>query len=388
MNFADQIRLQCARNGDRPALSFGRLGANIISYATLGQYIGNVSARLARLGVVPGAVYGILHPTWLVHVVLILALERLGAATVTLKTAHQKHGLKLAGILADAGLPPIEGSVARVNNDWLLSSAGGAPPATRNRPLDDVCRIAFTSGSTGRPKAVALTYAKVAAGNALQRHSMGEDYGRLTNLLCYVGIDVAYGYRRLLRTLSDGGMFGFPDPDFTRGIKGTGDCNFQTVIGSPIQLSLLADFCEAHPGSFPSLKMVVCGGARLSSALAERLQRVVCPCVFTTYGSSEAGYVAAGLVETLDLERGEVGRVIPGVDVQIVDEITRQPVTGGTGLLRMRGTDIIRSYYGEDPAQDEHFEGEWFYPGDVGSFRLRASSRSPGAKTMSSVSAA
>ena len=47
--FVEEIREQCARNGDRPALCLdGVRGGQSVSYGALGQYIDNASARLAR----------------------------------------------------------------------------------------------------------------------------------------------------------------------------------------------------------------------------------------------------------------------------------------------------------------------------------------------------
>ena len=41
------------------------------------------------------------------------------------------------------------------------------------------------------------------------------------------------------------------------------------------------------------------------------------------------------------------------------------PVAQGSGLVRFRGEDFVRSYYGEAEGDDPHFEDGWFYPGDI-----------------------
>ena len=100
---------------------------------------------------------------------------------------------------------------------------------------------------------------------------------------------------------------------------------------------------------------------------SDLLRRNVCPRVMVGYGSSEAGIVAAGPAETLNLDKGEIGKVIPGVEVEIVDETSGKPVKSGSGLVRIRGAGVARGYYDEAAAQSSHFKDGWFYPGDIGS---------------------
>src|SRR5262249_51118036 len=96
-----------------------------------------------------------------------------------------------------------------------------------------------------------------------------------------------------------------------------------------------------------------------------RLCRHVCPHVMVSYGSSEGGISAAGSVENLDLERGEVGRVLPSVQVEILDE-TGQPCIGSIGRVRVRSDAVAYPYRGDAVTPDVSFDGKWFYPGDLG----------------------
>ena len=223
----------------------------------------------------------------------------------------------------------------------------------------------YTSGSTGRPKAVAVTPHNVALGIANQRYTLGEEFVALNRRLCCPGIDVTYGYRMLMRTLAEGGLYCFVDQNLARNVRSLNFYRVQAVLGSPQQLAFLADYGEQNPGSFTTVEVLVSTGARLPPLLSEKLRRHVCPRLIASYGSSEGGYISAGLAETLDLERGEVGRVIPTVEAEIVDEATHEPVAQGSGLVRFRGEDFVRSYYGEAEGDDPHFEDGWFYPGDI-----------------------
>lgn len=371
MTFAEKIRQQCQTGGSETALALGGGGPDAISYAKLGFLIDNMCARLARLNVRPGGVYGIVHRDTLLHVVSILALERLGAVTVTLKDLDQAKALGLAGAFVET-VSPRDYPVHRVDAAWLYDSDGARSPTDFPEPSpDDICRIAYTSGSTGEPKAVALTHRMLALRIADQNLAFGEEFGRMTRRFSAIGFDVLFGYRLLIRTLAEGGLFCFRDPDTGRHARGLAYYKIQCAIGSPQQLADLADFGERHPGSFPSLEMVVCGGARLPPLLAERLRRHVCARLMTGYGSSEGGIVAAGLAETLDLAKGEIGKVIPNVDIEIVSQSTGKPLKSGQGLVRIRGEGVARGYYGETGGADSPFSDGWFYPGDVGTLSAK-----------------
>jgi acyl-CoA synthetase (AMP-forming)/AMP-acid ligase II len=71
-------------------------------------------------------------------------------------------------------------------------------------------------------------------------------------------------------------------------------------------------------------------------------------------------------VEKLDLARGDVGVLVPGVELELVDEATGAASATGTGRIRIRGEGVVERYYGNADANDSHFRDGWFYPGDVG----------------------
>src|SRR5258705_5679765 len=104
MSFAAQIRLQCACLGSEPGLSLGGVGPDAVSYSKLGYHVDAVSSRLHRLGVAPGSIYGVRHANPLAHVALVLALERLGAASVYIRDVNETGLVRLAGGVSDRDL--------------------------------------------------------------------------------------------------------------------------------------------------------------------------------------------------------------------------------------------------------------------------------------------
>ena len=93
--------------------------------------------------------------------------------------------------------------------------------------------------------------------------------------------------------------------------------------------------------------------------------------------------VELGSAEELDW-RVRAGRVVPGVELRIVDDMgTALPWDGeAVGEIEVRGPWITGSYYG-DPSP-EKFDDGWLRTGDVGAVDERGYIRSPTAPRTSS----
>src|SRR5215471_11688067 len=265
----EQISQNFQRLGSERSLSMGGLGPDMISYERLCYHVHAVSARLQQAGVTAGSLYGVRYDEPLMHVALLLALERAGAATTTIRELCDDLGL--AGVFSDREMPDWGCPVIRAGRDWLSpggDSIASVPPAVSS---DAVCRVALTSGSTGKPKMVAMTHAMLAERSINQDRAFGEIFGQAKRRLCLVGIGTMFGYRILMRTLAEGGLFCFPEADIPRTVRRIAMYGVQALLGSPLQLAQYADYAEKHPESFPSLELVVCIGSRLSPTLAEHL---------------------------------------------------------------------------------------------------------------------
>lgn len=80
--------------------------------------------------------------------------------------------------------------------------------------------------------------------------------------------------------------------------------------------------------------------------------------IIESYGTSEAGGIC-------DMREDGLGRALPGVQVQVVDE-SDQPVLGTAGRIRLRSDGLISGYLDAPDATAEMFRNGWFYPGDLG----------------------
>src|ERR1017187_516089 len=86
-----------------------------------------------------------------------------------------------------------------------------------------------------------------------------------------------------------------------------------------------------------TVRQVICGSAPLTASLATRGIERLGPILFNLYGSTEAGLISLATPEDLRVAPASVGRILPGVsvDLQTADGVSVGP--GQIGRLRVRG---------------------------------------------------
>jgi fatty-acyl-CoA synthase len=138
------------------------------------------------------------------------------------------------------------------------------------------------------------------------------------------------------------------------------------AVGVPTVWLGLVDHIEACGAELPTLKRIIMGGAPLSAALMERLERRLGVTVQTSWGMTElspSGTVSpfSNPVRSAALS----GRPAVGVDLRITDAAGKPlpQQRDVEGHLRVRGAAVIDRYFGEEqPATDA--DG-WFPTGDL-----------------------
>jgi len=138
----------------------------------------------------------------------------------------------------------------------------------------------------------------------------------------------------------------------------------------------LLRYSEDHELDFSRLRHVTCGGAAVPRSLMEKFQERFGVRILQGWGMTETSPLCAvghpprgverGTVEEMDW-RALTGRVIPGVELRIVDDDgVVLPWDGeAVGEIQVRGPWITASYYG-DPAP-EKFDDGWLRTGDIAS---------------------
>ncbi len=138
------------------------------------------------------------------------------------------------------------------------------------------------------------------------------------------------------------------------------------AVGVPTVWLALVEHIEAYGVELPTLKRIIMGGAPLSAALMERLERRLGVMVQTSWGMTELS--PSGTVSPLNnrLQSAAVsGRPQVGVDLLLTDADGKAlpEQRDVEGQLRVRGAAAINRYFGDEtPATDA--DG-WFPTGDL-----------------------
>src|SRR6185295_6810302 len=192
MSFVSRIRWQGLYSGTEAALSIPGPYRDTVSYARLNLYISNVCWKLQSLGVVPGSLWGLHLSDTLLNIVATLAIEQMGAASVSVPEAEHVETWPLAGILSDADNIRASCPVEQVDLNWLQGEGGFQGDERRlGRGANDLCRIILTSGSTGRPKGVAYTHRMVEERISRFAYAFGEEFPTHKRMLCCMGLSSA-----------------------------------------------------------------------------------------------------------------------------------------------------------------------------------------------------
>jgi acyl-CoA synthetase (AMP-forming)/AMP-acid ligase II len=406
------VRSAAERYADVEAVVEGRTR---ISYGELGARVERAAAACIANGVSAGDRVAIWAPNTLDWIVSALGAVSAGAVLVPLNTRFKgaeaadvlhRSGARLlfvtgtflgtsyvawlrraagegAGPGPLPGLPALEQVVVlsddapadfRSWKDFLASGDGVAETEVRSRasavsgpaPSD----IVYTSGTTGRPKGAVITHAQT-----LRAYEVWSDLAGLRQGDRYLIVNPffhTFGYKAGVIACLMRGATMIPQPVFTIDtvLANIAAERVSVLPGPPTLHQSLLDHPARDVHDLSALRLVVTGAAVVPLRLVERLRgELGVDTVLTAYGLSEA----SGIVTMC--RRGDdpsviastSGRAIPGTEVRVVDAAGRAVGAGVPGEVLVRGFNVMRGYYDDEPATAETVGPDgWLRTGDVG----------------------
>jgi acyl-coenzyme A synthetase/AMP-(fatty) acid ligase len=144
------------------------------------------------------------------------------------------------------------------------------------------------------------------------------------------------------------------------------DFGVTQLSASPWQLRRLLQSEGLSSLRSSPLRALVLAGAIVAPEDIRASREKITPNVYVIYGSSEFGMMACLRPEDTDLVAGKVGKLLPGIEGQAVDDNDAPLSVGKIGKLRFRRPGMVQGYVGNEEATALHFRHGWFYPGDVG----------------------
>lgn len=340
-----QVRFerQAARSPDAVAV---RCGAERLTYAELDHRAADLAERLRERGAGRESVVGVCLDRGVNLPVALLGVVKAGAAFLPLDPSYpaERRGYMLADagaalLVDDAGASEVPGQ-RRLGREDRPGSSG---PVRR----ENLLYVIYTSGSTGTPKGVAVPHrallslfdwywqdTKMSAGDVqLAAHSISFDPAVLElffPLLNGASVVIATDQARL-------------DPDALLDLIHESGVTVINVV--PSHLNRLLDSADAS-ARMSGLRLVVCGGERLSRALCDRfIQAVPGTRLANHYGPTETTIFATSW-DCAEAHGASVpiGRPVLGVVPHVVDELMRPMPAGLPGELFLGGTGLARGY--------------------------------------------
>ncbi len=345
-----------------------------LSYGEFGLLVQRGAAYLLEHGVSVGEVVAVELADPLDHLVATLALSYIGAITVSIPvsmpdeqredlichtkctrviiggalSAHTKYRLeRITWSQANkASIAPAESPIAAAHQPWLLARG---------------------SGSTGRPKIIPITHQQ-----QLERLEIGRKflpYGQQDVLLCLVSMHFNSAKQRSLAAMATGaGLY--------LETSGKIDHHKEVSAGDVTSIYAMVAHVEALLRTLPHsehlhyerLQSLTVTGSIVPMRLREQVCRQLSRNLYVVYGVNECSTVAMARPDEVLGHAGSVGRIVPGVRVELVDKIGTPVPKETPGRIRIATPGAVSGYQGDEEASAKAFIDGWFYPGDLGCF--------------------
>jgi acyl-CoA synthetase (AMP-forming)/AMP-acid ligase II len=275
-------------------------------------------------------------------------------------------------IADDAFLPMVDGALTAgvVESQSFLAQARSAVPV---EPIDvddaSTAVLLFTSGTTSKPKKVVLRHSNLVSYvlQTVEFASADEDQAVLVSVPPY---HIA-GVGTVLTNLYAGRRLAYlPNFDAPLWLDTVRSEQISNAMLVPTMLVRIVEELQGKPAGLPHLTSIAYGGARMPAGVLESALDAFPDTGFVNaYGLTETSSTIAvlgpddhrdALASDDPLVRarlGSAGRPVPGIEMEIRDELGSPVPVGTPGELWVRGAQVSGEYEGLGSVLDA---GGWF----------------------------
>jgi len=344
-----------------------------ITYEELYQLVMQGVLTLKDCNIAESSVVGLTVKNQMTHLIISLALLALGAKQITL-ASHDTDStrMKLAkfvgvtDVITQDGEYQLEGlGLVVISTAMFLEQRVGQ----KGQPDQDIIAshdeqiYLKTSGTTGVACVVGYSQQQL----TLQASRLeGLENRRLLKL---ASIEHNNSKRHYLFCIYQGGTNIFRHKDSLIDIVTfTHSYNVTLLELTRMHIADLLRQHEEHSLRFPKGLRVISAGSMVPKELRKDMVDIVPGGFYVRYGATECGSVALASPEHHDIE-GAVGRVMDGVEVEVVGLGNKRLPVGSIGEVRIKANGVVSNYHANIEKTAVKFRDGWFYPGDSGSFQ-------------------
>jgi len=250
----------------------------------------------------------------------------------------------------------------------LADLAATEPVPAVDRDAGDLAVLMFTSGTAGSPRAAMLTHGNLLANldqvnrSEVRRRGPGDVALAILPLFHIFGLNVVLG-----GSLQAGATVVLMDQyDAATALAAVAEHRVTDLTGPPTMWADLARSEAASPDAMATVVRAASGAAALGEDVFALVGERLGIRLAEGYGLTETSpVVATGL--GLDAPDGSVGRVIPGVEVRIVDADGEDTYIGDPGEILVRGDNVFVGYWNDPEATRAVLDEDgWLHTGDIG----------------------
>lgn len=237
----------------------------------------------------------------------------------------------------------------------------------------DTVHMIYTSGTTGKPKGVMLSN-----GNIIENAKAMADRMQLTeaDIVCVQApMFHCFGCIACTLTAVVGGCSMVMVDKFRSGstlsLIEREKCT--VLSGVPTMFISFIEELAKHPYDLSSVRTGIIAGASCSPKLVSEIKNVLgMKHLIVSYGLTEASPCVTSVYgdDPDELKANTVGAPLPGVELKLVDPVTKKEAADGhCGEILVRGYNIMQGYYQmpEETSLAVDEEG-WLHTGDIGCF--------------------
>jgi fatty-acyl-CoA synthase len=279
-----------------------------------------------------------------------------------MKLPHLRHAILIDGPME--GFLPFD-EFASAEPDPRLAAIG-----ERLKPADAI-NIQFTSGTTGFPKGATLSHRNILNNGFF----VGEQIGLTPEDRVCIPVPLYHCFGMVmgnLGCLTHGSAMVYPSEGFDplAVLQTVQDEQCTALYGVPTMFIAELGHAEFARFDLSSLRTGIMAG---SPCPIEVMRHVIGKMhmreVTIAYGMTETSPVSfqSGRADSLERRVATVGRVLPHVEVKIVDVAGQTVPPGVSGELCTRGYSVMLGYWDDEERTREAIDSEgWMHTGDLG----------------------
>ncbi len=371
MNIASLLLNQMQK---RPEALAVRHAGGDLTYGEFGAQVLQTACGLDALGVASGDVVGVDLVDPLKHWLAFLALAHRGAIGISIAPTAAVAQLdrlfaetRVGALLLDRPEKSLQMADKCRIVHWseVASHTGTRSDLPAVNSPDQPWLYVTGSGSTGRPKIMPVTHAQ-----QLARASLGPEclpYGSDDIITSLVAMHFQSAKHRALEAIAIGAGFYLNTPGQIDHRAEVARGEITAMFATPHHLECLLRILPQQDGPhYAHLRALMVGSATVSMNLRERIRNRLTPNLHVLWGTNEHNISTITDPASVFSRPGTVGRLFPGIRLEIVDQQDRPVPAGVQGLVRVSGPTLIDGYLNDGEATRKVFRDGWFYPGDRG----------------------